>query len=233
MGKKAAEAREPTQDNGKSTQDVTTEKPPSQGSSCEEEVKYPASWKLALVTIALCLAVFCMALVRMRRVFRPQSHWHQYVFLAHQLITKDKGQHNHCHSDSKNHRSVSSSRRRGLVRRCILAHHLCNAAHLRKTVHFLLHQMDLYLRAISFRAGFVCLRHYAHLPWSDLWTGSCWYRWRGYLLRCHPDCGPYGSFASTAGLFGPHWRNVWYRVGGGTSVSEIDSLLFIPLAETR
>lgn len=30
----------------------------------EDKIEYPASWKLALITIALCLSVFCMALVR-------------------------------------------------------------------------------------------------------------------------------------------------------------------------
>lgn len=29
----------------------------------EEQVEYPAKWRLALITIALCLSVFCMALV--------------------------------------------------------------------------------------------------------------------------------------------------------------------------
>jgi hypothetical protein len=29
----------------------------------KEEEEYPSSWKLALVTIALCLSVFCFALV--------------------------------------------------------------------------------------------------------------------------------------------------------------------------
>ena len=28
----------------------------------EEDVDYPTSWKLALITIALCLSVFCLAL---------------------------------------------------------------------------------------------------------------------------------------------------------------------------
>lgn len=31
--------------------------------SPEDESEYPASWRLGLITIALCLAVFCMALV--------------------------------------------------------------------------------------------------------------------------------------------------------------------------
>jgi hypothetical protein len=29
----------------------------------DEQVEYPAKWRLALITIALCLSVFCMALV--------------------------------------------------------------------------------------------------------------------------------------------------------------------------
>lgn len=29
----------------------------------EEQIEYPAKWRLALITIALCLSVFCMALV--------------------------------------------------------------------------------------------------------------------------------------------------------------------------
>jgi len=38
----------------------------AQDSSAEDgsdDVEYPAGWKLALITIALCLSVFCMALV--------------------------------------------------------------------------------------------------------------------------------------------------------------------------
>jgi hypothetical protein len=34
------------------------------GSEEEDDAEYPKSWKLALITIALCLSVFCMALVR-------------------------------------------------------------------------------------------------------------------------------------------------------------------------
>lgn len=39
-----------------STKDATTEEQ-------DEEEEYPAAWKLGLITIALCLSVFCMALV--------------------------------------------------------------------------------------------------------------------------------------------------------------------------
>ncbi|KAF2452521.1 major facilitator superfamily domain-containing protein [Lineolata rhizophorae] len=40
----------------------TEEKKPEAQQSEEEEIEYPKAWKLALITIALCLAVFCMAL---------------------------------------------------------------------------------------------------------------------------------------------------------------------------
>lgn len=33
------------------------------GDALEKEEEYPSSWRLALITIALCLSVFCMALV--------------------------------------------------------------------------------------------------------------------------------------------------------------------------
>jgi hypothetical protein len=34
----------------------------------EEEYQYPTSWKLYLITIGLCLAVFCLALVRVSHI---------------------------------------------------------------------------------------------------------------------------------------------------------------------
>lgn len=30
----------------------------------DDNIEYPSSWRLALITVALCLSVFCMALVR-------------------------------------------------------------------------------------------------------------------------------------------------------------------------
>jgi len=52
------------------TSEVTKEKEevPADGeassASEEDETDYPKAWKLAAITIALCLSVFCMALVR-------------------------------------------------------------------------------------------------------------------------------------------------------------------------
>lgn len=34
------------------------------GNESDSEIEYPKSWKLALISLALCLSVFCMALVR-------------------------------------------------------------------------------------------------------------------------------------------------------------------------
>lgn len=36
------------------------------------ETEYPSSWKLAIIMLGLCFAVFCMALVR-ERCYLPQS----------------------------------------------------------------------------------------------------------------------------------------------------------------
>jgi hypothetical protein len=44
------------------------EKRNSRGSNYDEEddFEYPTKWKLAIITLALCLSVFCMALVCLR-----------------------------------------------------------------------------------------------------------------------------------------------------------------------
>jgi hypothetical protein len=36
----------------------------TEGQTEDDEQEYPAAWRLGLITIALCLSVFCMALVR-------------------------------------------------------------------------------------------------------------------------------------------------------------------------
>lgn len=38
-------------------------KPKNEEEEEEEQIEYPAKWRLALITTALCLSVFCMALV--------------------------------------------------------------------------------------------------------------------------------------------------------------------------
>jgi MFS family permease len=45
--------------------DINTTEKTSQGdSTSEEDFEYPKAWALAAITLALCLSVFCMALVR-------------------------------------------------------------------------------------------------------------------------------------------------------------------------
>lgn len=38
------------------------------------ELQYPSSWKLAIIMLGLCFAVFCMALVRERYYFSESKH---------------------------------------------------------------------------------------------------------------------------------------------------------------
>ena len=40
----------------------------------DESTEYPAAWKLGLITIALCLSVFCVALVCLHPIQRLQDH---------------------------------------------------------------------------------------------------------------------------------------------------------------
>lgn len=43
---------------------------PTGDAATEREEEYPAAWRLGLITIALCLSVFCMALVRIVALLR-------------------------------------------------------------------------------------------------------------------------------------------------------------------
>lgn len=65
----------------------------------EDDFEYPTKWKLAIITIALCLSVFCMALVGLTNSYTAFR-------IARLTMT---GQHNHCNSHSSHHRSVQSA----------------------------------------------------------------------------------------------------------------------------
>lgn len=56
-----------------------------------DEQEYPGSWKLALITIGLCLSVFCLALVRL-----PAS-----VCSEHMYTNSTLGQYHHSHCNTK------------------------------------------------------------------------------------------------------------------------------------
>jgi hypothetical protein len=61
--------------------DETTKRP---GMNDEDDnIEYPSSWRLALITIALCLSVFCMALVRTLSL-RWEMQFRQFLFLSSQ-----------------------------------------------------------------------------------------------------------------------------------------------------
>jgi hypothetical protein len=55
----ASEADFPGTEREPSTPDNDASAPPAQ---IENEVEYPKSWRLVLISVALCLAVFCVAL---------------------------------------------------------------------------------------------------------------------------------------------------------------------------
>lgn len=90
----------------------------------DDDIEYPTAWKLVLVSIALCLAVFCMALV-----------WSNRCRASSTIETDRKtGQHHYCDGNPANHRSIPSSRRCWLVWKCLLAHDMCFSAHVRKVL---------------------------------------------------------------------------------------------------
>jgi hypothetical protein len=67
----AAITTEPIVANEKNTVADTTSKRNSQDGAAsdeEDDFEYPTKWRLAAITIALCLSVFCMALVSHIRI---------------------------------------------------------------------------------------------------------------------------------------------------------------------
>lgn len=107
----------------------------------EDETEYPKSTQLILITVALCLSVFCMALdqtivaTAIPKVnspfFFPAVH---FSFLT--SIT--------------DHRSVSSHQRCWLVWLCLSSHHLRLPALFRQALYLLQRQMDLLDRSGDF-----------------------------------------------------------------------------------
>ena len=85
---KAADQKEPE----------VNEKRNSKASNSDEEddFEYPTKWKLAVITTALCLSVFCMALVGLITACTAPR-------IARLTMA---GQHNYCNSHPSNHRSV-------------------------------------------------------------------------------------------------------------------------------
>jgi hypothetical protein len=128
----------------------------------DDESQYPKSWKLGLISVALCLSVFCMALVRIpipqvfdaiiatmhllpcrcfatHGIFPPSQ-----PNLLHEAEANSRlGQHHHRNRHSTHNRSIPCSRRCRLVRQCLPPHNLRVPAVLRKAVHILLDQMDI------------------------------------------------------------------------------------------
>lgn len=64
----------------------------------DPEHEYPKAWRLGVITIALCLSVFCMALVRITRL-RP-------CIPIPCMLTRTLGQHHHRDGYPPHHGSV-------------------------------------------------------------------------------------------------------------------------------
>lgn len=130
----------------------------SPAADAEDESEYPAAWKLGLITIALCLSVFCLALVRNLAwpILRLLSSSPSFV-----LIINSSGQYHYCYSHSSNYGSVSQARRCWLVWIRVPSHDMRRPAHLWQTLHLLLRQMGLHFRSFPLRSGLCRVRRHA------------------------------------------------------------------------
>jgi hypothetical protein len=98
-----------------------------------EGVEYPTGVKLSLISLALCLSVFLMALVRAVLLFSQ----------IHVQILMVIGQYYYCHGYSQDHRSVPFSARCRLVWLRVSAHDGFVPTTLRQILYLLLYQIRL------------------------------------------------------------------------------------------
>lgn len=98
-----------------------------------DNTEYPSGWRLLFITIALCLCVFCTALVCSIIALRLE------LLSAHTLT----GQHDHRNGNSQDHGPVQLARRRGLVWQCIPFDDVFSNLDVWQILYLLLHQVDL------------------------------------------------------------------------------------------
>ncbi len=156
-----ASVKEGTQDptpapsihNGNDLHHITTTKEAGENvekiNTRAEGTEYPTGIKLGLISLALCLSVFLMALVR------------DHIPKLFTDLLIETGQHDYCNCYSKNHRSVSLPSRCWVVWVCLPAHYSLVPATLRQILYVFLCQIRIP----------VCNRIFRDRQ-SDMWCGT-------------------------------------------------------------
>jgi hypothetical protein len=96
----------------------------------KHEPVYPPAWKVAMITVGLALAVFCLSLV-----------CHHHLLKYPQLTFQ--GQHDPRNCDPQYNRRIQLAGRRWVVRELLPPRNMRPERPLRQTIHLLLHQMGL------------------------------------------------------------------------------------------
>lgn len=129
----SAEPAEPAQPAEKTEETTAVEEAKAlDKSEADSEVEYPHGPKLAIITVALCLSVFLVALV---------STVHGPLCSCNANTTKGQYYHRDCYSP--HYRSLQNNKRCRLVWECVSPHDMRFSAYVRKILHFLFHQNGL------------------------------------------------------------------------------------------
>lgn len=178
----------------------------------ENDLKHPETWKMVLITIALGLSVFCMALV---------THLlNLLVLTTGNLTLLCPGQHYHRHGYSPHNGSVSRIGRHWLVRLRIFADNLRRSTHLWKAVHLLLCKKGISGSHLSLRNRVPRLRPSAQLAELNYWTSYRWIRSSWSLFRSAAYYKPHSSEEAATVLLGSHRGHVRHCFCGWTIVSD-------------
>lgn len=174
----------------------------------DAEREYPASWKLAVITVALCMAIFLVALVSLP----PFLHqpFHPTLCISMKLIESWQGYHYCRRSYSANHGSLPCFGRRWMVWKCLPTHHLRLPTCIWQMLLCILYQDRLFDSDRHLRVWILDLWHRTHIASShsrasDCRHGLCWdFLWGS---DCHCLFCP---FASATSIYRTCWSHVWH-----------------------
>lgn len=191
-------------DKSKTIQPVLEEETPSK----EDTIEYPPPAQAALVMLALLLALFLTAIVRIPTTDQPSS--------KSQTLTKTTptGPHHNRHRHPRSHRRIRLPGRHRLVRRGLSAHIMLLLPVPRPRLHVLLSETRLpvaYRRVRDWLGGLrICAQLDRFHRWArDTGCGCCGYdvRWNGVDDQRSPT-------GEETGLDGSRGSHDWYRERG-------------------
>jgi hypothetical protein len=167
-----------------------------------EGIEYPTGAKLTLISLALCLSVFLMALVCAVLSILAD-------ICVNTLVI---GQHHYCHRYSKNHGSIPLLARCWVVWLRIFTHNCLVPTPLRKILYLLFHQICLSHCNWHFRAREFDMWYCTKLDCIDHWPCYCWTGIFWDFFRSSDHRCLLRTVGKETNVHRIYRRHVWHRI---------------------